>query len=152
MQTTTMEGASCPVSLETADHNVARVTGFLTISVLGAYLAVGLWWILAVLAVDYTIRSFTPWKSPMQWIATGIARVIGLERLLQDKAPKQFAARIGWLFVAASTALFWVNPVASSIVAAALLGFNALDSVANFCVGCWTYTSIVIPLRRRMSA
>jgi len=66
-----------------------------------------------------------------------------------DKAPKIFAARIGFVFSIGMLALtlLGLSTVAFS-VASVLIVFAFLECGLNFCAGCWVYTYIVIPLYR----
>ena len=66
-----------------------------------------------------------------------------------DKAPKIFAARVGFLFALASALLFFISLSASLVVALTLMCFALLESVFNLCVGCLVYTFIVFPLFHR---
>jgi len=63
-----------------------------------------------------------------------------------NKGPKIFAWRIGFLMAVVSLGLLFVSPQASVIVAVALAGFNILDGVLNFCVGCVLYSYVVLPM------
>ena len=148
----TADNAFCPVSLEQVDHNTVRVTGLLTIAMLAAY-AISGWAVFAILlAADYTVRAWTKRPSPMQRLGKKIARTVGVPVLMKDAAPKRFAARIGWMFAVAAAGLAFVSPTAGIVVGLSLLGFNVLDSVFDFCVGCWTYIHIALPLRARIPA
>ena len=81
------------------------------------------------------------------------ARVLGIENKPSAKAPKRFACRVGFFFVVATVALLPFHPVAATIPALSLLGFNVLDGVFGFCVGCWMYATFVNPwLTRRAGA
>ena len=101
----------------------------------------------AVIAVDYFIRAFTSVRrSPFSWLACQIARLLDLPEEPIDKAPKIFAARVGFLFSLATVVLYFVFPPASLVVGLALMGFALLESVLNFCVGCVVYTYIVLPV------
>lgn len=139
----------CPVSSETTDHNAVRVTGLLTIATLASFALTG--WVVfaALLAADYTVRAWLGGSSPMQRAGRAIARAVGIPALPSDAAPKRFAARIGWMFAVAAVGLSFVSPALGIGVGLSLLGFNVLDSVLDFCVGCWTYTRIVLPLEAR---
>ena len=142
---------ACPVDLDQVDHNTIRITGLLTIALLAAYAITGLAGFVIALALDYTIRAWVGRTSPMQHAAGRLARALGTPVRMKDKAPKRFAARIGWLFAVAASALAFVHPTAGVIVGLSLLGFNVLDSVFDFCVGCWTYHRIVVPFFPRLA-
>lgn len=145
---TVISNAACPVSNQKVDHNTVRVTGLLTIAMLGAFAATGWVPIAAALAADYTVRAWTGATSPMQRAGRFLARAAGIAELPKDKAPKLFAARVGWMFAAAAVGLSFVSPTAGIVVGLSLLGFNVLDAVFDFCVGCWMYTLAIVPLTR----
>ena len=142
----------CPISFQKVDHNSVRVTGLMTIAMLAAFAVTGSPVFAVALAADYTLRAWTGRTSPMQRLGRTIARAAGIPELMKDKAPKQFAARIGWMFAIAAVGLSFVSPTAGIAVGLSLLGFNVLDSVFDFCVGCWTYTAIVLPIQARFPA
>lgn len=142
----------CPISFQTVDHNASRMTCGLTIGALGGFALTGSPVIALPLLLDYTLRAWTDETSPMQAAAFSIARAVGLQELPSGKAPKQFAARIGWLFALATVFLMFSQPAAAVVVAVALGFFNLLDGVFDFCVGCWTYTYLVLPLQERIPA
>ena len=50
------------------------------------------------------------------------------------------------IFAIASVALFFVSPVSAIGVGLALMVFNLLDGVFDVCVGCYTYTYVVLPV------
>jgi predicted membrane channel-forming protein YqfA (hemolysin III family) len=81
----------------------------------------------------------------MQWLARRFARAIGIPEKRSDAAPKRFACRIGFFFALGTVALLPFAPAAAALVAAALLFFNVLDGVFDFCVGCWMYTAFLLP-------
>jgi hypothetical protein len=148
------QGAACPVSYETVDHNVSRVTCILTIMTLAAISILAVvsdafgkvaWVFAAGLTLDYAIRAWTRYSSPMQRIARGLARALGIAAKPSDLAPKRFACRIGFFFALGTVALLPVAPRVAVVVAGTLLFFNVLDGVFDFCVGCWMYTTLVLP-------
>ena len=103
-----------------------------------------------VIVLDYAVRAFTPLRySPASWLAAQLVRLAKLPEISIDKAPKIFAARVGFLFALASALLFFVSPAASLVVALILMGFALLESLFNLCVGCLVYTFIVYPLFHR---
>jgi hypothetical protein len=136
----------CPVSTDRVDKTAVRITAILTILSLAAFALTGYPWIAALLVVDYFIRAFTPKRSPFNWTACQIARIAGFEKHMTDKAPKVFAARVGFLFALVISILAFVHPISSVVVALVLMGFNILDGVFNFCVGCVMYTYIIFPV------
>lgn len=144
----------CPVSTEKIDKNVARIGATSTAVLLGIYAyLVGSahddWGVIVIafIVLDYIIRVFIPGvRPPISYFAGLVARLFRLGKKQMDKAPKMFAWRVGFLFAVASLVLFPDYADASAIVALALLGFNVLDGVFNFCVGCVIYTYVILPM------
>ena len=129
------------------DRNVVRITGFMMAVMIALYALTGNVLFVAVIAVDYFIRAFTSVnQSPFGWLACHVARIFNLPEHPIDKAPKIFAARVGFLFSLATVVLYFVFPPASLVVGLALMGFALLESVFDFCVGCVVYTYVVLPV------
>ena len=142
-----MKTLICPMSPGRTDRNVVRITGFMMAVMIALYALTGNVLFVAVIAVDYFIRAFTSVKrSPFGWLACHVARIFNLPEQPIDKAPKIFAARVGFLFSLATVVLYFVFPPASLVVGLALMGFALLESVLNFCVGCVVYTYVVLPV------
>ena len=140
----------CPVSTERVPTNVVRITGFFMVLGVAAFAVTGFSWILPVLALDFFIRGFgAPRFSPFGRLAAWIvARTLPPGDPI-DRAPKMFAARVGFLFAAAAFGLSFVWPPVALGVALALGTFAALECVFNFCVGCVVYTYVVLPIAHR---
>ncbi|HXH90936.1 MAG TPA: DUF4395 family protein, partial [Thermoanaerobaculia bacterium] len=151
---TMTKAAACPISYETVDHNASRVTCILTIVALAAISSMAVLWpglgtialiLAAALTLDYAIRAWTRYPSPMQSLGRGFARAFGIPEKRSDAAPKRFACRIGFFFALGVVAFLPVAPRMAVMVAGALLFFNVLDGVFDFCVGCWMYTMFLLP-------
>jgi hypothetical protein len=105
-----------------------------------AALALHQWWIYAVLAVDFLLRTtFGPKASP---VARGVQRFVRprVSALKRPTAgpPKRFAAGIGAALTSVAAAL-WVLGVASPVVmtiGVVMVVFPALESILGLCVGC----------------
>ena len=117
------------------------------IILLGLFLMTGSPVFPAILVVDYFIRSFARLKdSPLSFLALLFVRMIGTEKILIDKAPKIFAARVGLLLSGVITLVSLLNlPMLAAVLAAVLVLFAFLECGLNFCVGCWVYTYVVHP-------
>ncbi len=141
----------CPVSAERIDENMMRVTALGVVLTMGAFLFTGKVIFPVVLATDLAIRAFTKMRySPLSWLAHLFVKSIGTEPVWIDKAPKVFAARIGFLlsFITAITALLGL-PLLASATGMTLVAFAFLECGLNFCAGCWIYTYVVYPLVRK---
>ena len=141
----------CPVSPERVDENRVRVTALAVVFTMGAYFVTGFALFPALLVVDFFIRAFTPLKySPLSYLAHHFVKVIGTQAVLIDKAPKVFAARIGFIITSITTLgalLGW--PLLADVSGSVLVLFAFLECGLNFCMGCWIYTFVVYPLVRK---
>ena len=143
----------CPMSSERVDKNVVRISAILTAGIIATYAALSLvsstiaFVFMLVIAADYVIRVFTPLKySPIGWVGYQGTRLFNMTPNQMDKAPKIFAVRVGLIFAVVSVAVFFVSPASAIVVGLVLMGFNLLDGLLDVCVGCYTYTYVVLPV------
>jgi hypothetical protein len=142
-----MKTLICPMSTQRISRHVVRLTGLMMAAMITLYLFTGNIGFIMAIVIDYFIRAFTALPySPFSRVAMQIVRWTDWSPNRIDKAPKIFAARVGWLFAMATAVLHFIYPPASPIVGAALMTFALLESVFDFCVGCVVYTYIVLPL------
>jgi len=141
----------CPISEERMDENRVRVTALGVIMIMGAFFLTGNVIFPALLVVDFFIRAFTNLKySPLSWLSHLFVKSFGTQPVWIDKAPKVFAARIGFLlsFIISVAALLGL-PLLAYVTSATLVIFAFLECGINFCAGCWVYTYVVYPLVRK---
>jgi len=141
----------CPVSTERVDENRVRVTALGVILVMGAFFITGEWIVAALLSADFLLRAFTRVKfSPLGWFGHLFVRVLGTGPVWIDKAPKMFAARVGFILTSITAITAGLGfPLAASVTGAILVVFAFLECVLNFCAGCWVYSYLVYPLVRK---
>jgi len=139
----------------TASPRFPRVVDDVTVRLIAAVvlvlaftaLAVNQWWIYAVLALDFTLRTaFGPKASP---IAQGVQRFVRPSVLTPARPtagpPKRFAAGIGATLTTAA-AVLWVVGVASPVVVAIgaiMIVFPALEALVGLCVGCRVFAVLM---------
>jgi hypothetical protein len=142
-----LKSIACPISPLRINGNVVRITGFMMATMIALYAFTGSIYFIFAIAIDYLIRAATPAKySPFSWLASKIADTFNLNNHPIDKAPKIFAARVGFLFAFTAAVLYFINPTASLVVALILMFFALLESVFDVCVGCMVYTYVVLPI------
>ena len=142
-----MKTLICPISTQRISRHVVRLTGLMMASMIALYLLTNNIIFILAIVIDYFIRAFTALPfSLFSWLSMQLVRHFNLSPNPIDKAPKIFAARVGWLFALATAVLYIIYPPASPVVGAALMSFALLESVFDFCVGCVVYTYIVFPL------
>lgn len=140
----------CPVSKERINGTAVRITASLVVAASVLYLLTGNLMILLLLLADFAIRAFTPLKySPLSLTAATFAKGFKLPVKLIDKAPKLFAARVGFLFCLTGIVFHTTVPVVSIAVIAILIICALMEAVIDFCVGCMVYTYVVLPLNNR---
>jgi hypothetical protein len=139
----------CPISPLRVSETAARVTAFFMAGMLALYVLTGGVYLVVAIVIDYGIRAFTllPY-SAFSWLAARTVPLLTTSDSAIDKAPKIFAARVGFLFALATVILFYVNGTASVVVALVLMGFALLESLLNICVGCLVYNYVILPLFR----
>ncbi len=143
----------CPVSTNKADENVARIVAFfaLAITLLGLYM--NAYWLILLLAADFTLRAFTTGTySPLKNAAKAIAAKLSLEKKTTDAEPKKFAAGLGMAFclIIASLQISGFQ-LAANGVGAVLLFCAVLESGFAICLGCIVYTYMVLPFYKQSS-
>ena len=146
-----MKQLICPVSSEKVDEQRTRLNAFFTILLLAAGIYYKSIILLLVLLVDFYIRAFSNTQfSPVGYVSAGVARLMQLRKKPIDKAPKIFAARMGFVMTILITGLFLADyQVASIVVAAILIFFATLEFVLGICVGCYIYTYLVLPAYKK---
>jgi glucan phosphoethanolaminetransferase (alkaline phosphatase superfamily) len=73
--------------------------------------------------------------------------MLGFDRKPIDKAPKIFAARLGFLMSFIMVILVASGSMVSSYVIGGILTlFATLELVIGFCAGCFLYSYVVLPL------
>lgn len=130
----------------TVDDVTVRLIAGVVLAISVLTLATQQWWLLAVLAVDFTLRAgLGPRFSPL-------ARLV--QRWIRPRAhtaprptagtPKRFAATIGAALTLAGTALWVVTLLTGSggalaavvVLTVVMVVFPALESILGICVGC----------------
>ncbi len=140
-----MKSLICPVSAERLDENNVRVTGLLIGLSLLITLTLNTISLLVIVVLDYFIRAFTKWPyGPISWLAVQVVRKTSWSIKLIDKAPKIFAARVGFLFSIVGLVLYFIHPLYSQLVLLVLCGFAFLESIGNVCMGCLIYSHVVL--------
>lgn len=140
----------CPISRLRVNENVVRIVAALVVLLVACYIYTGSPYFIFLMLLDFYLRAFTNLKvSPLSWTAKQISALIGFPEIIIDKAPKIFAARVGFLFTLTILLLAYLHPLSSNVVGLVLIGFALLEAVFNLCVGCLVYSYLVFPLFHR---
>jgi hypothetical protein len=143
----------CPVSEKRVNENVVRVIASLVIlvTIISAYFTN---YILAFfLAIDFLLRASDNEKfSPIRWVAQKIAALFSLPPKPIPAEPKKFAALLGFVFSLAIALFLTLNYLlAAFITVGILLGCAILESVFGICLGCYVYSYLIVPFKKKAS-
>ena len=146
-----MKNLICPISDLRVNEYVTRISALLAIVVIVLAFVLNSVFLFAFLMADFFMRAFTEIKfSPISFVSHNVSNALSLSVKMIDKAPKIFAARLGFLMTTVIAGLFILNmPIASMIVAGLLIFFAALEFVFAICVGCMIYTYLVLPFYKK---
>ncbi len=137
----------CPVSDERVSEQVTRINALLGVLIVVSGFVFNSVFFFLFLAADFYIRAFTKIKfSPLTYISHSMVNALNLQKKNIDKAPKIFAARLGFLMTLTIVVLSLLQlHTAALVVGAILVFFASLEFVLAICVGCILYTYVVLP-------
>lgn len=136
-----MTNQSCPVSLISVDANIARINAFYVGTLFTLYLITGSPFLVLFLIVDFFTRIFLQKEySLVHILSKGTKKVLNLETIKVDAAPKRLAAFFGLFFL---ISIFVLNLFHLTLIAyifgAILLLCIFLEVVFSYCLGCEIY-------------
>ncbi len=146
-----MKNLVCPISDQRVNEQVTRFNAMFTIGTVILAFVLNSVILIIFLMADFFIRAFTEIKfSPLNYASHYLSNTLNLPVRLIDKAPKIFAARLGFLMTTAIAGLFILNlQLASFVVAGMLIFFAGLEFLFAICVGCMIYTYLVLPFYKK---
>lgn len=146
-----MKNILCPISDERIDEQVTRLNALLAILAIALAFVSNSPLFLIILMADFYMRAFTKMKySPISYVSSAIINALQLTKKPIDKAPKVFAARLGFVMTFVISVLYIFNyQLAALIVAAILISFAALEFIFAICVGCTIYSYLVLPFYKK---
>ena len=91
------------------------------------------------LMVDFALRGFNFGKfSPLSFISSKVSKFLPFADKPVFFPPKQFAAKIGFLF-SITLIVFYFLDLNSIVIASVLAFFAAMEAFFNVCMGCIVY-------------
>jgi hypothetical protein len=146
-----MKNIVCPISSQKIPENLPRTTAFFVLSSLATYVFTGFLPIVIYLAYDFFVRGFGYSNiSVFHKISVLIINRFGVSKVLIDKAPKLFAARLGAIF---SLLIIVFHILGISAVSYSLAGLlfilSTLECVVGICVGCYFYSFLILPFYQK---
>ncbi len=142
-----MKQLVCPISAEKVIEQVTRINALMAIiMVFFGFMFNSVFFFLFLMA-DFYVRGFTRLKfSPMGFISYQMVGALNLNKKGIDKAPKIFAARLGFLMTLTISLLFVFQLNTAAVVVAGILVFFAtLEFALAVCMGCIIYTYLILP-------
>jgi hypothetical protein len=142
-----MKQLICPISNEYINERVTRINALLGILLLVTGLVFNAVIFIAILTADFYTRAFSNAKySPISYLSHKMSNALNLNKKEIDKAPKIFAARIGFLLSLTITVFMLLQfNNAAFIVGGILIFFASLEFALAICMGCILYTYLVLP-------
>lgn len=146
-----MKQIVCPISNERISEQVTRLNAFFGVLLVVAGFVFNSLLFFLLLAADFYIRAFTKTKfSPISFISHSMVNALNLNKKSIDKAPKIFAARLGFLMTLTIVVLYFLQlNTAALVVGAILVFFASLEFALAICVGCILYTYLVLPFYKK---
>lgn len=146
-----MKNLVCPISDQRINEQITRFNALFAIGIIVLAFVLNSFLLLIFLMADFFIRAFTEIKfSPIGFASNYLSNSLNLSLRLIDKAPKIFAARLGFLMTVliASLLIFDFN-LASAIIAGTLIFFATLEFLFAICAGCMIYTYLILPFYKK---
>jgi len=142
-----MKQLICPISNEYVNERVTRINALLAILLTIAAFLFNSVIFLVFLTADFYTRAFTNAKfSPISYLSHRMVNALNLNKKETDKAPKIFAARMGFIMSLSITLLFLLQlNTAAFAVGGILIFFASLEFALAICMGCIIYTYLVLP-------
>lgn len=137
----------CPISDKRVDEQVTRINALLVVLLISVGLLFNSVIFLVFLTIDFYIRAFSNARySPVNYVSMQMANALNLHKKEIDKAPKIFAARIGFVMSLTITVLMILQlNIAFYIIGGILMFFASLEFALAVCMGCIMYTYLVLP-------
>lgn len=141
----------CPTDLVLMNENKARITAFFVLVLGVAFLLTKLWIIIAVMAIDFLLRASNQGKySLLAVLSDAVIKQLKIGNKPVDRAPKRFAAWIGFIFTISILIVIGLKlELTVIILTSILLVFAALESLAGFCAGCYVYSFGLLLVRKK---
>ena len=146
-----MKNLVCPISDQRVNEQVTRLNALFVIGTIILAFVLNSLTLFVFLMADFFIRAYTEMKfSPISFASHYLSNALSLPVKLIDKAPKIFAARLGFLMTTVITGLYIFELELSSVmVAGILIFFASLEFLFAICVGCMIYTYLILPFYKK---
>lgn len=146
-----MKNIVCPISDERVNEQVTRLNAMFTVGIVVLAFALNSGIFFVFLMADFFIRAFTKIRfSPISFASHYLSQALNLPVRLIDRAPKIFAARLGFLMTTVIAGLYFSSyQLASILIASTLIFFAGIEFLFAICVGCMIYTYLILPFYKK---
>ncbi len=146
-----MKQIVCPISEERINEQVTRINAFFGVLLIVAGFVFNSVFFFLFLLADFYMRAFTNLKfSPISYFSMRMANALNLNKKSIDKAPKIFAARLGFLMTLTINVLYLLQlKTAAIMVGGILVFFASLEFALAVCMGCIMYTYLILPFYKQ---
>lgn len=146
-----MKNIVCPISDERVNEQVTRLNAMFTIGMIVLAFVMNSVFLFVFLMADFFIRGFTSIRfSPINYASHYLSNAFNFPVKMIDKAPKVFAARLGFLIPTVIASLYILNlKLAAIIVSGILIFFASLEFLFALCVGCMIYSYLILPFYKK---
>ena len=146
-----MKNIVCPISDERVNEQVTRLNAMFAIGIIVLAFVMNSVFLFVFLMADFFIRGFTSIRfSPINYASHYLSNAFNFPVKMIDKAPKVFAARLGFLMTTVIASLYILNlKLAAIIVSGILIFFASLEFLFALCVGCMIYSYLILPFYKK---
>ncbi len=140
----------CPISMKIINENVIRITaGIMFTLILLFIITLNIWFLIFAL-FEFSFRIFESINfSPISRTVKIVYKIANLPDKPVDKAPKVFAARLGFFMTALSFGFFFISLLTSQIITGILAVCIFAEAAFNYCIGCVIYNYLVLPFYKK---
>lgn len=133
------------------DENVVRIVAVQVIFVTIIAVVEQLEWLSFLLALDFGIRAFTHFPSPLALFSKKVTEIAKSKPQPIFAPPKRFAAALGFTFSLVIAILtFFQLTFASYLVGGILVVCALLESAFKICLGCYVFNYLVLPIQNKI--
>jgi len=140
-QPSRFQSIECPVDFVPVNENITRLNAAQTLLLAVVWLFTATPVIPAVLTIDFLLRAMNYGRfSPLNLVSGFLVKTFSIPVKPVDRAPKRFAAGVGFLFSFSILILsLFSYMLAAGVLAGILMLFALLEAVFAFCAGCFVY-------------
>lgn len=140
-QEASMIKALCPISTRKVNERAVQLNAALTVLAMLLFLLTPHKWLIGVLFVDFLARGFlNPAYSPFSAISKTVVRILKIRPAMVNAGPKEFAAKIGFVFCCLVAGFHLADCRTTSLMLALIFTTcAALEALFRICIACKIY-------------